>query len=89
MIIISAGSPDQPRVTSSPAGGYMETYKLVWRVWTPAQASILNQSILYRRLRKVSNKHSSIRPSIIIFADKRPNIKFNYLVQTPIWRIVS
>ena len=58
MIIISAGSPDQPRVTSSPAGGYMETYKLVWRVWTPAQASILNQSILYRRLRKVCNKHS-------------------------------
>ena len=53
MIMISPGSPDQPRVTSSPAGGYMETYKLVWRVWTPAQASILNQSILYRRLRKV------------------------------------
>ena len=55
MIIISAGSPDQPRVTSSPAGGYMETYKLVWRVWTPAQASILNQSILYRRILKVES----------------------------------
>ena len=49
------GSPDQPVITSPRAGSYTNTYKLIWTVWTPASAKILNQSILYRRIKKVSS----------------------------------
>ena len=48
-----SGSPDQPVITSPRAGSYTNTYKLIWTVWTPASAKILNQSILYRRIKKV------------------------------------
>ena len=40
-------------ITSPRAGAYTNTYKLIWTVWTPASAKILNQSILYRRIKKV------------------------------------
>ena len=40
-------------VTSTPQGLYTNNYKLIWTVWTPPTAKILNQSILYRRIKKV------------------------------------
>jgi len=46
------GQPDQPVVTSTPQGLYTNNYKLIWTVWTPPSAKILNQSILYRRIKK-------------------------------------
>lgn len=50
--VMITGSPDQPVITSPRAGAYTNTYKLIWTVWTPASAKILNQSILYRRIKK-------------------------------------
>ena len=55
-----SGSPDQPVITSPRAGAYTNTYKLIWTVWTPASAKILNQSILYRRIKKVRDSPSVI-----------------------------
>lgn len=46
------GQPDQPHVTSNRQGLYTNNYKLIWSVWTPPTAKILNQSILYRRIKK-------------------------------------
>merc|ERR1719150_953861 len=50
--LMVTGSPDQPQITSNKQGGLTSSYKLVWTVWTPPGATILNQSILYRRILK-------------------------------------
>ena len=53
--IMVTGSPDQPQITSQKQGVLTSSYKLVWTVWTPPGATILNQSILYRRILKVES----------------------------------
>ena len=65
-----SGSPDQPVITSPRAGAYTNTYKLIWTVWTPASAKILNQSILYRRIKKVRDS-----PSLISSDDDRCTVQ--------------
>jgi len=52
--IILSGSPDQPQIMSNTQGFSTNTYKLEWKVWSPRSFPILNQSILYRRIRKGS-----------------------------------
>jgi len=47
-----SGSPDKPRIISSTESFSTNTYKLEWEVWTSRAFPILNQSILYRMLRK-------------------------------------
>lgn len=54
--LMVTGSPDQPQITSNKQGGLTSSYKLVWTVWTPPGATILNQSILYRRILKVGRE---------------------------------
>ena len=51
--LMVTGSPDQPLITGPRQGQYTSSYKLVWTVWSPPGANILNQSILYRRIIKV------------------------------------
>jgi len=50
--VLLTGSPDQPMIVSSTQGISTNTYKLEWKVWSPQQFPVLNQSILYRRIRK-------------------------------------
>ena len=54
--LMVTGSPDQPQITSEKEGVLTSSYKLVWTVWTPPGATILNQSILYRRILKVGSQ---------------------------------
>jgi len=59
-----SGSPDQPSITSSRQGSFTDNYKLIWTVWTPPSAKILNQSILYRRIKKgVSSQNPDSKTS--------------------------
>ena len=51
--LMVTGSPDQPLITGQRQGLLTSSYKLIWTVWTPPGANILNQSILYRRIIKV------------------------------------
>ena len=51
--LMVTGSPDQPLITGPRQGQFTSSYKLVWTVWSPPGANILNQSILYRRIIKV------------------------------------
>ena len=51
--LMVTGSPDQPLITGERQGLLSTSYKLVWTVWSPPGANILNQSILYRRIIKV------------------------------------
>jgi len=39
-------------IVSSTKGFSTNTYKLEWKVWSPPQFPVLNQSILYRMIRK-------------------------------------
>ena len=56
--LMVTGSPDQPQINSHKQGVLTSSYKLVWTVWTPPGATILNQSILYRRILKVVRRLS-------------------------------
>ena len=58
--LMVTGSPDQPLITGQRQGLFTSSYKLVWTVWTPPGANILNQSILYRRIIKV-------RPGLLVW----------------------
>lgn len=48
------GSPDPPEILSPGQGFQPHSYRLEWRVWSPPQFPIMNQSILYRMIKKVS-----------------------------------
>ena len=58
--LMVTGSPDQPQITSEKEGVLTSSYKLVWTVWTPPGATILNQSILYRRILKVCSSERTV-----------------------------
>ena len=58
--LMVTGSPDQPLITSDKQGVLTSSYKLVWTVWSPPGATILNQSILYRRILKVGRRQSCL-----------------------------
>ena len=58
--LMVTGSPDQPQISSEREGLSTSSYKLVWTVWTPPGATILNQSILYRRILKVGRRSSQM-----------------------------
>jgi len=47
-----SGSPDQPDIISNNQGLYTNTYNLEWRVFSPKSFPVLNQSILYRRIKQ-------------------------------------
>jgi len=50
--LLVTGSPDKPVILSLPQGQLARSYRLEWRVWSPPQFPIMNQSILYRRTGK-------------------------------------
>jgi len=50
--LLVTGSPDKPVILSLPQGQLSGSYRLEWRVWSPPQFPIMNQSILYRRTGK-------------------------------------
>ena len=58
------GSPDQPHIISNNQGLHTNTYNLQWRVFSPRSFPVLNQSILYRRIKQVGSDRSSLHISM-------------------------